>query len=609
MHQQNSRLAHAAAVRAIQKASAAKRVRRTIRTLLGAALLGAGLGLASTPSFEDPELTLRWVQASTVSSLAPSTRTDPPILITIHGRTYRTGTKELAGNRYVRRRAAALAYRTGAGAVLGLLLAAALTLLASGARRKRQAILLAERLVSGTCLVPEAELAKRTAIGARDRPLHLGLVPIPIDLETRHFAMAGTTGSGKTTALRQMLDAIEARGDAALVYDTSGEFIQHYYNPARGDVILNPFDQRGAFWNPFDEINHPADADRIAHYLITETGARESDVWLDTSRILVANIIRILWSEGRGTPAALLDALQTMSRPDLEEMLASTSSARTFAKDADRATGSVLFMLTKAADLLMFLRAEPRDGERGFSFARFFRDLDQWQGRQRWIFVPRKEDYFEAMKPLMALWLECAASGMLGLSPAPGRRVWFLLDEIADLPRVDNLTRLLPEGRKFGAAVTLTFQSIGQIYNRYGRERGEALLGCCNTKLFLQLVDQESREWASRTIGNVEVEIPTITDSLDPRSGQVTSSLSKQRQVRPAVLESELRLPRHTGYLVFPDNLPIARIQLTDAHIRSRMSMDRPRFVPGEISETLWARQAEPRTRSVETPPSGPGPV
>lgn len=61
------------------------------------------------------------------------------------------------------------------------------------------------------------------------------------------MAMIGTTGSGKTTALRQLLDGIEAWGEAALVYDTSGEFIAHYYRPERGDIILNPVDARCAY--------------------------------------------------------------------------------------------------------------------------------------------------------------------------------------------------------------------------------------------------------------------------------------------------------------------------------------------------------------------------
>ena len=129
----------------------------------------------------------------------------------------------------------------------------------------------------------------------------------------------------------------------------------HYYRPERGDVILNPFDARSAYWSPFAEIAQPADADRIAHQLVTSTGREEDDVWLETSRILVANILRVLGREGKATLPDLLDALQAKTRDEMKLWLAGTSSARTFEDDADRATGSVLFMLAKASNLLQFL--------------------------------------------------------------------------------------------------------------------------------------------------------------------------------------------------------------------------------------------------------------
>lgn len=465
---------------------------------------------------------------------------------------------------------------------------------------------LADRVIGGTRVADEEDVAAQTTLLCGRDALRIGPVPVPRRIETRHFAFLGTTGSGKTTALRQMLDGIERRGEAALVYDTSGEFIAHYYNPARGDIILNPFDARCAFWTPFDEISHPADADRIARQLVSETSSQDDDVWLETSRILVANMIRSLWAEKNCSLEALLEALQVKDKEQLKEWLGHTSSARTFANDADRATGSVLFMLAKAANLIQFLKVED-EGEDRFAFRDFIAKLDECKGAKPWIFVPRKEDYFEASKPLMACWLECAASAVLGLSPSPDRRIWFVLDELADLPRVENLARLLPEGRKFGAAIVLTFQALGQMRNRYGANIAEAMLACCNTKLFLQTVDQETRKWASETIGQCEVELRVATDTLSIGSEVPRTTIATQRQFRPAVLESELRLSPHQGYLLLPDGLPVARIGLTADHITRRGEPRQPGYVPGDPAGTLWSRVSE-IAKGAE-PDAKPGPV
>lgn len=463
-----------------------------------------------------------------------------------------------------------------------------------------------DRILGGTTVVAPDALTGRLAGRTDDRSLRIGPVPVPRGIETRHFAFLGTTGSGKTTVLRQMLDRIEARGEAALVYDTSGEFIAHYYDPARGDVILNPFDARCAFWSPFDEISHPADADRIARQLVSETGSQDDDVWLETSRILVANMLRSLWAEGNCSLEALLEALQVKSKEQLKQWLGHTSSARTFADDADRATGSVLFMLAKAANLIQFLRIDDGGAAR-FAFRDFIAGLDARPGAKPWIFVPRKEDYFEAAKPLMACWLECAASAVLGLSPSPERRIWFVLDELADLPRVENLARLLPEGRKFGAAIVLTFQALGQMRNRYGANIAEAMLACCNTKLFLQTVDRETRQWASQTIGDCEIEMRVATDTLTIGNEVPRTTIATQRGFRAAVLESELRLAPHQGFLLLPDGLPVARIGLSADHIAARGPARQPAFVAGDPAGTLWSRVSEIARKA--QPDSKQGPV
>ncbi|PKP95596.1 MAG: conjugal transfer protein TraD [Alphaproteobacteria bacterium HGW-Alphaproteobacteria-14] len=610
MNQSHDRRAHADALRRHNRNNQAARFRRQAGIMLASIAMGA----VATPYVVLDQQAMQAAGTYAVAKaklwFAQGTVVDPAIMISQDGQAYAVPARAVAAHPYYGNAAHdVFAYGIwGCSLGFGGWLASLILLRGAIARRRERA--LRDRVIAGTLVTSEAALAKLTSTEALPNAMRVGTVPLPGRLETRHMAMIGTTGSGKTTALRQMLDGIEARGEAALVYDTSGEFVAHYYRPERGDVILNPFDTRCAYWSPFAEIAHPADADRIARQLITETGQHDSDVWLDTSRILVANMIRALWREGNANLPALLHALQDRTKDDLKTWLAGSSSARTFADDADRATGSVLFMLAKAADLIQFLRVDGSGGA-PFAFRDFIHGLDKRKSAKPWIFVPRKEDYFEASKPLLACWLECAASAVLGLPPSPDRRIWFVLDELADLPRVDNLARLLPEGRKFGAAVILTFQALGQMQHRYGPKIAEAMLGCCNTKLFLQTIDSETRVWASQTIGECEVEIQTMTDALADGDDKPRTTLGKIRKMRPAILESELRLPKFEGYLLLPDGLPVARIRLNADHIARHGPARQPGFVSGDIGATHW--QPPSTTTPTVSPPTKPsgsaGPV
>lgn len=607
MTQPHDRRIHADALHRQHRESQFHRFRRQAAAMLAITALGAAIAPFALLDENARRAAGNYAYAQGALWLAESFTETPTIRLPFTETAHPIPARAVITERYYSEAASIALAASRKGGLVGFAawLSGWLVLRLGVLRRRERA--LQDRIIAGTQVSSEKQLARLTRRDAGRQGLAIGSVPIPARLETRHMAMIGTTGSGKTTALRQLLDGIEARGEAALVYDTSGEFVANYYQPERGDIILNPFDARCAYWSPFAEIAHPADAARIAQQLITETGWQDSDVWLETARILVANMIATLWEEGNGTLPNLVAALQNKTRDELKEWLKETSSARTFADDADRATGSVLFMLAKSANLIQFLRAED-SGDTQFAFHDFIHGLDKRRGAKPWIFVPRKEDYFEASKPLLACWLECAASAVLGLPPSPDRRIWFVLDELADLPRVDNLARLLPEGRKFGAAAVLTFQALGQMQHRYGPQIAESILGCCNTKLFLQTIDSETRQWASRTIGECEIEVPTMTDTLGGDHDGSRTALSKLRKMRPAVLESELRLAAFEGYLLFPDGLPVAKISLTANHIKRRGPARQAAFVPGDPGATLWKRETKASAQP-PLPPISQGPV
>src|SRR3546814_20431912 len=128
-------------------------------------------------------------------------------------------------------------------------------------------------------------------------------------------------------------------------------------------------------------------------------------------------MLRELWQQGAPSLSDLLAMFQISTKEELKERLKNTSSARTFAEDADRATGSVLFMLAKAADLIQFLRVEG-SGAKPFAFRDFIHGLDKLRVAKSWIFVTRNVDSFKASKPHITSWLDCASRPELGSPPS-----------------------------------------------------------------------------------------------------------------------------------------------------------------------------------------------
>lgn len=90
------------------------------------------------------------------------------------------------------------------------------------------------------------------------------IVRIPRVRESSHFMMIGDTGAGKSSLIRQILMQVEGRGETAIVYDPALEYTSQFYEPGRGDVILNAVDARMPYWSPCDEVKHEAEAEGLA---------------------------------------------------------------------------------------------------------------------------------------------------------------------------------------------------------------------------------------------------------------------------------------------------------------------------------------------------------
>jgi len=146
----------------------------------------------------------------------------------------------------------------------------------------------------------------------------------PQEDETKHFKLIGTTGTGKSTAIRELIAGALQRGDRAIFADPDGGYRARFYNAARGDVILNPFDPDSVKWDLFAEIANPYDVEQLANALIPAGDEGPGREWRGYARTFVAAVTRRCQQTGTNDLAELWRLLTAAASEELLPMVAGT---------------------------------------------------------------------------------------------------------------------------------------------------------------------------------------------------------------------------------------------------------------------------------------------
>ena len=119
------------------------------------------------------------------------------------------------------------------------------------------------------------------------------MMRIPQRKEAQHFQIMGDTGVGKTQLIMQILRQIRDRKDSAIVYDPACEYIQRFFDKERGDIVLNPLDDRCPYWGPAQEMESNAEADAIAASLYQRKTDVIDEFFHDTPAQIFAHLLKL----------------------------------------------------------------------------------------------------------------------------------------------------------------------------------------------------------------------------------------------------------------------------------------------------------------------------
>jgi len=373
-----------------------------------------------------------------------------------------------------------------------------------------------------------------------------GVSLAPLD-ETKHFKLIGTTGTGKSTAIQELLCGALQRGDAAVIADPDAGYLARFHN--RGDAILNPFEPGSCRWDPFAEIRHTYDVEMLAGSLIPSGEDSSGREWRSYARTFFTAVARRCLQEGRREVAELWRLLLVAPAAELYPMVVGTPAQPFLEADNARMFGSIRSVAGSALSALEHVAAQ--QGGPAFSVRQWVRN-----GRGA-LFLPYRATQIAALHSIIATWLRLAIFEAMS-GPEADRRLWLIIDELDALGVIEGLKDALVRLRKFGGRCVLGLQSISQVSGIYGAEAQTIIENCANTVVFRCSSSEHggTSAFASRLIGEREVIRQQKSRGRDTpglftaRGARRSTHVNEQYVTEPAVMASELeQLPDLSGYL------------------------------------------------------------
>lgn len=390
----------------------------------------------------------------------------------------------------------------------------------------------------------------RAVVAKPATQISIAKVPIPLEIEPLHFLIAGSTGSGKSQAIKEMLTGVCARDERLVVIDPNGDYYSIFGRPE--DQILNPFDARSPGWSVFNEIRNEFDCERFARSIVPD-GTGEAKQWNGYAQFLIKETMKKLYNQGCRESSYLTRFVCDMTSDLLEEFLSDTAAAGMFAEGADRALGSTRFTATR--NLGPHKLCLPG----GFSLRDW---LESGKGS---LYITWREDMADALRPLITTWFDILITATLSMQiEAKPKSLWFVCDELASLEQLSSLEAGLTKGRKHGARFVCGIQSTAQLEDIYGREKAVILRSCFRNLLCLNVphTDAQTAEDFSKGIGDVEVSHVEVSRALGG-AGMRQKTLTWRRSTERLVMAGEIQsLPDLKGFLSLAGGSPLAKVDL-----------------------------------------------
>lgn len=368
--------------------------------------------------------------------------------------------------------------------------------------------------------------------------LWMGGVMIPLINEITPWSFVGRPRQGKTVAIKSLLDQIIDIG-LKIIFDSKGDFVTTHFRP--GDLVFAPsVDRRSVRWTIFNDITSLSQVTSIAAALIPE-GKGANAIWSTGARQILEGLILHCIHSKKRTNAALWEVC-TLPPTAMRDLLLATPGGEQGAAllDKPETPTAFSFYVNLSSWLKPIQLLAKMDGD--FSTQKWLATADN--GNTQSLYILSSPDHQEALKPVLNLFLNTLLTAHLSMSDNLDRRIWYLLDELAILPKIPKLLDSLNFGPSKGLCALLGYQSYQQLDDLYGRENREVITSATGTNVIFSLGSKAAADVAVDIVGRqdvIESRGTLNTGVTDGRHGGSTMEQSARKELMSADDIKDLR--------------------------------------------------------------------
>ena len=335
-------------------------------------------------------------------------------------------------------------------------------------------------------------------------------IPLTSSVLSKHLLYTGTIGTGKTTAMFQLLHQLIGKmtdDDVMVIFDTKGDFKEEFYRPGK-DVVISSDAKATAYWNIFKEVRINGD-DYIEENLLEivsslfEEKIKRSNApfFPQAAKDVLFGIMSYIIYKNEPEDldnAELYAYLRDANINDVVDALMSVGDLRGIIDyiynggDGSEQTQGVYSELRNVANEL-FVGNFRKRGD--FSVREFVRNKGG-----KILFIEYDLSIGKVLTPIYKALIDLAIKESLSRDKSEGN-VFFVIDEFKLLPNLYHIDNGVNFGRSLGAKFIVAMQNIHQIIDGYGYEKAYSILSAFGTSIAFRVTDKATKEFIQNLYG------------------------------------------------------------------------------------------------------------